>query len=208
MPCFEEPPSSSHSAHSMENEDSNRVTRSMNTSRFWRDLSHTRDSLGSRSPTSLLCTPKVTDYPWTTNLPHDSTFPSMLGNQPNPTTGAQKYDLRLHSLLLCRHILTRGLMEGVGSDIQVNVPAWNKVYSLHRLILDQNPYFTVLLQGGFSESSSNSVTLCFEETPFITAESFYFVLTQLYGKLYEPTITQENVRQILATCSFFQLDQM
>ncbi|KAI8147117.1 hypothetical protein BJV82DRAFT_597845 [Fennellomyces sp. T-0311] len=122
-----------------------------------------------------------------------------------PTT---KYDWRLHSLMLCRHIFSRGLIDGIGSDIAVHVPAWGKVYQLHRLILDQNPYFSLLLQGGFQESSSDSVTLHFENNPFITDDSFYFVLTQLYGKLYDPDINPDNVREILATCSFFQLEHM
>lgn len=109
---------------------------------------------------------------------------------------------------LCRHIFQRGLIEGIGSDVEVHVPAWGKVYRLHRLILDQNPYFSLLLQGGFREASADSVTLHFENNPYITAESFFFVLTQLYGgkQLYDDVITYNNVRQILATCSFFQLD--
>ncbi|KAG1076528.1 hypothetical protein G6F42_025472 [Rhizopus arrhizus] len=37
-------------------------------------------------------------------------------------------------------------------------------------------------------------------------ESFQFVLEYLYGKIDEPLITQSNVRQILATSSYFQLD--
>ncbi|KAI9491217.1 hypothetical protein BDB00DRAFT_512321 [Zychaea mexicana] len=125
-----------------------------------------------------------------------------------PTSATNKYDWRLHSLMLCRHIFTRGLIDGIGSDISVHVPAWGKVYNLHRIILDQNPYFSSLLQGGFQESSSDSVTLHFENNPFITKNSFYFVLAQLYGKLYDPDIHADNVRQILATCSFFQLEHM
>lgn len=118
-----------------------------------------------------------------------------------------KYDWRLHSLMLCRHILTRGLMDGIGSDIQVFVPSWNKTYQLHRLVLDQNPYFKLLLQGGFREAESNKITLHFDkDNPFITMESFQFVLEYLYGKIDEPLITQSNVRQILATSSYFQLD--
>lgn len=110
--------------------------------------------------------------------------------------------------MLCRHIMTRGLVDGIGSDIAVHVPAWGKIYHLHRLILDQNPYFSMLLQGGFREATSDSVTLHFENSPYITKESFYFVLQQLYGKLSDPNIHHDNVRQILATCSFFQLEHM
>lgn len=158
---------------------------------------------------------KVTDVPWTTSNSHHHSSNRNNGHMmientpssssPSPST---KYDWRMQSLMLCRHIMTRGLVDGIGSDIAVHVPAWGKIYHLHRLILDQNPYFRMLLQGGFREASSDSVTLHFENSPYITKESFYFVLQQLYGKLSDPNIHHENVRQILATCSFFQLEHM
>ncbi|ORZ00298.1 hypothetical protein BCR43DRAFT_484972 [Syncephalastrum racemosum] len=147
---------------------------------------------------------KVTDLSLGENdKSHTSDGPA----SPSPSLQG-KYDWRLHSLTLCRHILSRGLMDGIGSDIEVVVPAWGGRYRLHRLILDQNPYFSLLLEGGFREAQASSVTLQFENNPYITSESFYFVLTQLYGKLHDPCLTQSNVRQILATCSFFQLDAM
>ncbi|KAI9320939.1 hypothetical protein BX666DRAFT_1912777 [Dichotomocladium elegans] len=161
-------------------------------------------------------TNKITGLPWAASSgaaaaacrsqnQSESSSPHPIG-----ATGGSglRYDWRLNSLMLCRHILLRGLFDGIGSDITVHVPAWNKTYNLHRLILDQNQYFRVMLEGGFRETSSDSITLHFENNPFITEESFYFVLTQLYGKLYDPCINAENVRRILATCSFFQLDHM
>lgn len=169
-------------------------------------------------------TPKVTDHPWLSintpyselnhALPSSSSTPEIksttLGqsNHHSDTSShsSSKYDWRMHSLMLCRHILKRGLLDGVGSDIKVYIPAWDKSYNLHRLVLDQNPYFKLLLQGGFREADSNQVTLHFEDNPFITIESFQFVLEYLYGKIDDPSITQANVRQILATSSYFQLD--
>ncbi|EPB81601.1 hypothetical protein HMPREF1544_11669 [Mucor circinelloides 1006PhL] len=172
-------------------------------------------------------TSKVTDHPWLTiSTPYSDQSPSpsssmeakstnyntsiaTMSSPSNITNIASnsKYDWRLHSLMLCRHILTRGLIDGIGSDIQVFVPSWNKIYQLHRLVLDQNPYFKLLLQGGFREAESNKITLHFDkDNPFITMESFQFVLEYLYGKIDEPLITQSNVRQILATSSYFQLD--
>lgn len=168
---------------------------------------------GGRSSSSN----KVTDVPWSTSNTNNtnsnrnnSPMMMMMDNTTplhtsSPTT---KYDWRTQSLMLCRHIMTRGLVDGIGSDIAVHVPAWGKIYHLHRLILDQNPYFSMLLQGGFREATSDSVTLHFENSPYITKESFYFVLQQLYGKLSDPNIHHDNVRQILATCSFFQLEHM
>lgn len=164
-------------------------------------------------------TPKVTDHPWLTiSTP---SFPEFTTHSPSssmdtvvsPTTApnnvsSSKYDWRMHSLMLSKHILTRGLVDGIGSDIQVLIPAWNKTYQLHRLVLDQNPYFKLLLQGSFKEADENTITLHFENenNPFITTSSFQFVLEYLYGKIEEPQITQYNVRQILATSSYFQLD--
>jgi hypothetical protein len=109
--------------------------------------------------------------------------------------------------MLCKHILSRGLIDGIGSDIKVLIPAWDKTYNLHRLVLDQNSYFKLLLQGSFKEADEHTITLHFgNENPFITTNSFQFVLEYLYGKIEEPQITQANVREILATSSYFQLD--
>jgi hypothetical protein len=109
---------------------------------------------------------------------------------------------------LGQHIYQRGLLEGIGSDIVVKIPAWQGEYPLHRLILDQNPYFQTLIQGGFRESSSSEITLQFENHPYITGDSFKFVLDRLYGSVCDPDINIDNVQRLLATCSFFQLDSM
>ncbi|GAA5807975.1 hypothetical protein MFLAVUS_001356 [Mucor flavus] len=173
-------------------------------------------------------TPKVTDHPWLTiDTPYSefggpiqpklyssnssnnnsSQFNNNSNHGSNTHNGnSSKYDWRKHSLMICRHILRRGLSEGIGSDIKIYVPTWEKTYNLHRLILDQNPYFKLLLQGSFQEAESNIVTLHFDDNPYITIESFQFVLEYLYGKIDDPLITQANVRQILATSSYFQLD--
>lgn len=143
---------------------------------------------------------------------NNETFILLGENTPTtPTTTnfvSPTYNMYSHSVNLSQHIYQRGLLEGVGSDIIVKVPAWNGVYRLHRLILDQNYYFQTLLQGGFQEASTNEITLHFEDQSLITSESFNFVLTRLYGKLCDPNINEANVKTILATCSFFHLDSM
>ncbi|CAO3661673.1 unnamed protein product [Rhizopus stolonifer] len=160
------------------------------------------DLLNERSVRS---TSKVTDHSWLTSS--NSLFDPMPTNTVSDTTKQpSKYDWRIHSLMVCRHIITRGLEEGVGSDITIY--AFDRPYRLHRLILDQNPYFKLLLDGGFQESESNQVTLHLEDHPFINADSFWFVLEYLYGKIEEPCINSENVEQILATCSYFQLEDV
>jgi hypothetical protein len=152
-------------------------------------------------------TPKITDHPLSNNTSTETTYENKSTYTSTPSNESSKYDWRMHSLLLCRHILTRGLEDGIGSDITVHIPAWDKTYRLHKLVLDQNPYFKLLLQGGFRESTQDTVTLHFEDNPFITRASFQFVLEYLYGKVEEsPPITRENVCQILATSSYFHLD--
>lgn len=151
---------------------------------------------------------KVTDHSWSTTTTAANSNMNATSFDPIPiitdtTKQPSNYDWRIHSLMICRHIITRGLEEGIGSDLTIR--AFNRSYRLHRLILDQNSYFKLLLAGGFKESGSSQVTLHLEENTFINAESFQFVLEYLYGKIEEPRITADNVRQVLATCSYFQL---
>ncbi|KAI9280053.1 hypothetical protein BY458DRAFT_544870 [Sporodiniella umbellata] len=165
--------------------------------------SHTQNA--SLHESSVRSTNKVTDYPWPATSSSSFSFPS-INSTSDTTKKHSRYDWRAHSLTICRHIITRGLEEGIGSDITIH--AFGRPYRLHRLILDQNPYFKLLLAGGFRESESKQVTLHLEEHPFINIESFQFVLEYLYGKIEEPSMTSENVRQILATCSYFQLEDV
>ncbi|KAI8098720.1 uncharacterized protein BX664DRAFT_319412 [Halteromyces radiatus] len=171
---------------------------------------------------------KVTDHPYihySTNIIGDNIYPSTSsvihshGKTNNNTDNMEIpridthfvstiYDWQQHSMNLSQHMYQRGLIEGIGSDVVVLVPAWQGKYHLHRLILDQNPYFQTLFQGGFLESTTNEITLHFDKHTFITADSFQFVLERLYGKICSPDINHTNVQPLLATCSFFQLNSM
>ncbi|KAI8344462.1 hypothetical protein BC941DRAFT_408695 [Chlamydoabsidia padenii] len=168
---------------------------------------------------------KVTDHPriqFTGNNPRPTSI-SMLKPHHNSKNSRQEesstleqhqsfvspsYAWQQHSMKLAQHIYQRGLLEGIGSDIVVKIPAWQGEYHLHRLILDQNPYFQTLFQGGFLESSSSEIVLHFEQHPYITDDSFMFVLSRLYGNVCDPDINLDNIQRLLATCSFFQLDSM
>ncbi|ORZ09000.1 hypothetical protein BCR42DRAFT_495274 [Absidia repens] len=172
--------------------------------------------------------PKVTDHSWNqfngttgrhttssaTSLSQHVVSSTAINNKNNssptvyPPFLSPSYDVQQHSMNLSQHIYQRGLLESIGSDVIVKIPAWQGEYHLHRLILDQNPYFQTLFQGGFLETSTSEITLHFEKHSYITADSFQFVLTQLYGKVGDPDINLTNVQPILATCSFFQLDSM
>jgi hypothetical protein len=149
-------------------------------------------------------THKITDTASSSTTPE-----SMVTSPQSGSSTAVAYDWHQQSLNLCMHIYSRGFIDGIGSDITVSVPAWNKQYKLHRLVLDQNPYFSTLLNGSFREASSGTVTLHFDDSnSYVTADSFEFVLARLYGKMNDPDINHSNVRHILATCSYLQLEQL
>ncbi|KAI7905141.1 uncharacterized protein BX663DRAFT_501888 [Cokeromyces recurvatus] len=177
------------------------------------------------SHSKLQSTPEMMEKPWSTLYSSSNSKSNISSNTNGNMDMPSKYDWQIESFMLCHHILTRGLFDGVGSDIEVLVPAWNKRYHLHRLILDQNPYFSLLLQGNFQESGSNRITLHFDDYHndsndcFITMESFQFILEYLYGNkilvfdnqkplnpIYTMVVTDSNVKQILATSSYFQVD--
>ncbi|KAK8152885.1 hypothetical protein BKA80DRAFT_39334 [Phyllosticta citrichinensis] len=81
---------------------------------------------------------------------------------------------------LPRHLLDRGLIEGVHSDI--TIVAFGKSYRLHRLVLDQAPFFRSMLTGPWRESRSGQVELHPEEIDTcITEAAFELTLKRLYG---------------------------
>ncbi|KAK8241104.1 hypothetical protein IWZ00DRAFT_58138 [Phyllosticta capitalensis] len=81
---------------------------------------------------------------------------------------------------LPRHLLDRGLMEGLHSDI--TIVAFSKSYRLHRLILDQAPYFRSMLTGPWRESRSEQVELHPEKIDTcITERGFELTIKRLYG---------------------------
>ncbi|KAK7543774.1 hypothetical protein IWX49DRAFT_141916 [Phyllosticta citricarpa] len=81
---------------------------------------------------------------------------------------------------LPRHLLDRGLIEGCHSDI--TIVAFGKSYTLHRLILDQAPFFKSMLTGPWRESRSGQVELHPEEIDTcITEAAFELTIKRLYG---------------------------
>ncbi|CAJ0908067.1 3141_t:CDS:2 [Entrophospora sp. SA101] len=105
---------------------------------------------------------------------------------------------------LCRHIYSRGLVDGSGSD--VTIKAFGKDYLLHRIILYQNPYFSVLLEGPWKESGQKAIELKFDDEN-ITRDAFEIALGRLYGRLDE-YILPNRVLNLLATASFLDLQDL
>ncbi|RUP44180.1 hypothetical protein BC936DRAFT_149839 [Jimgerdemannia flammicorona] len=131
---------------------------------------------------------------------------SILDHQP----AADPHRVIRQMVRLCHHIYSRAFVDGACSDVTVSVPGWNKTYHLHRLVLYQNSYFSSLLEGGFRESTTpDSVTLHFDASnSYFTPEAFEVALGRLYGRLDEPVLHGGNVLQLLATCSFLDVQDV
>ncbi|CAG8570755.1 307_t:CDS:2 [Funneliformis mosseae] len=121
---------------------------------------------------------------------------------PPPTQDHQRVLRQMMSL--CKHIYSRGLIEGSGSD--VTIKAFGKDYHLHRIILYQNSYFSVLLEGPWKESVQKDIELRFDDEN-ITRDAFEIALGRLYGRLDE-IISPLQVLNLLATASFLDLQDL
>ncbi|CAG8460516.1 8032_t:CDS:2 [Diversispora eburnea] len=105
---------------------------------------------------------------------------------------------------LCKHIYSRGFIEGSGSD--VTIKAFDKYYNLHRIILYQNSYFSVLLEGPWKEHGQKAIGLRFDDEN-ITRDAFEFALGRLYGK-FDEVVLPSQVINLLATASFLDLQDL
>jgi hypothetical protein len=105
---------------------------------------------------------------------------------------------------LCKHIYTRGFVEGSGSDLTIR--AFGKDYRLHRIILFQNSYFSSLLEGPWREKGANAIELRFDDEN-ITRDAFEIALERLYGRLDENIVTSQ-VLNLLATASYLDLQDL
>ncbi|GBC36983.2 hypothetical protein GLOIN_2v1593752 [Rhizophagus irregularis DAOM 181602=DAOM 197198] len=107
---------------------------------------------------------------------------------PPPAQDPQRVLRQMMSL--CKHIYSRGLIEGSGSD--VTIKAFDKDYHLHRIILYQNSYFSVLLEGPWKESGQKDIELRFDDEN-ITRDAFEIALGRLYGRLDEVILPSQKI---------------
>ncbi|KAK5113363.1 hypothetical protein LTR62_003463 [Meristemomyces frigidus] len=85
-----------------------------------------------------------------------------------------------HAPSLPNHIYTRGLLAGKHSDITLN--AFGQKYRLHRIVLDQAPFFTSALSPPWLEAESKEMSVHPDDLdPSITQTSFELALKRLYG---------------------------
>ena len=88
-------------------------------------------------------------------------------------------------------------MDGRYSDITIN--AFGNAYKLHRLLLDQVPFFSSAFSGPWAESSSKEMTLYPEEIDNnITKNAFELALKRIYGCAL-PLEEQEEALSLFAT---------
>ncbi|KAK0255284.1 hypothetical protein B0A54_03233 [Friedmanniomyces endolithicus] len=110
--------------------------------------------------------------------PSSSRHSSYLSGQ-LPATYTRQQQINL-AADLPNHLYTRGLLQGRHSDITVN--AFSQQYRLHRIVLDQAPFFTSALSAPWLEADSREVTVHPDDIDnSITQSSFELALKRLYG---------------------------
>lgn len=104
------------------------------------------------------------------------------------------------------HLYQRGLLEGKYSDIDVLV--FGTSYPLHRIILDQAPFFASALSPPWLEATAREVTLHPEEIDTnITKSGFELALKRLYG---HPDYAAEAVQafSLFATACWLEMTEL
>ncbi|TKA83029.1 hypothetical protein B0A55_00832 [Friedmanniomyces simplex] len=110
--------------------------------------------------------------------PNVSRHSSYLSGQ-LPATYTRQQQIN-HAADLPNHLYTRGLLQGRHSDITVS--AFGQQYRLHRIVLDQAPFFTSALSAPWLEADSREITVHPDDIDSsITQSSFELALKRLYG---------------------------
>lgn len=108
--------------------------------------------------------------------------------------------------MLPNHLYTRGLLQGRHSDI--TVVAFGEKYALHRLILDQAPFFCNALSEPWLESTAKEITLHPEETDVnITQNAFELAIKRLYGYELSGEVDEEAIG-LFATGSWLEIQDI
>ncbi|KAI9690837.1 MAG: hypothetical protein M1822_008456 [Bathelium mastoideum] len=104
------------------------------------------------------------------------------------------------------HLYTRGLLSGRYSDIIVY--AFGTRYPLHRLVLDQAPFFATMFSGPWTESTNKEVTLHPEDIDcHITQPAFELALRRLYGCC-SPVEEEAEAIGLFATSCWLEMQEL
>ncbi|KAJ3022488.1 hypothetical protein HKX48_006030 [Thoreauomyces humboldtii] len=96
-------------------------------------------------------------------------------------------------------LLRRGLMDGLYSDLEVEV--LGMTYALHRIVLLHNAYFGCLLEGPWNESGKRRIVINVSD-PNVTVEGVTLCLSRIYGET-TARLTTANAKSVLAASLFF-----
>ncbi|KAL9087126.1 MAG: hypothetical protein Q9165_006777 [Trypethelium subeluteriae] len=104
------------------------------------------------------------------------------------------------------HLYTRGLLSGRYSDITVH--AFGTKYGLHRLILDQAPFFATMFSGPWTEATNREITLHPEDIDsHITQPAFELALRRLYGCC-SPVEEEAEAIGLFATSCWLEMHEL
>ncbi len=68
---------------------------------------------------------------------------------------------------VCNSLYQKGVLNGLYSDVKIH--ALDKIYTMHRVVLLQSPYFESMFQGKWLESKQQEIKLKFDD-PNVNAE--------------------------------------
>lgn len=190
----------------MAGSDVNRISTASSTSRA---TLHTPRTTRILTDASYSTPHKETDDPnWPTREPSfsDAMAGISLGERPprypynlSPRRGTS----RNVSTKIDDHIYTRGFLEGACSDVSVR--AFGKTFSLHKIILDRSPFFSMMFSGGWKDSEACSLDLTFDDSN-ITCSTFEFALSRLYGRA--GNLEAVDCLGLLATAAYLDLAEL
>jgi hypothetical protein len=101
------------------------------------------------------------------------------------------------------HLYQRGYLTGVCSDITIT--AFNKSYSLHRIILDRSAFFSSLFAGPWKDADTPVLNLDFSD-PNITQEAFEIAIQRLYGHKVQPE--EDAIAGLYAAGAYLDLQDL
>lgn len=110
---------------------------------------------------------------------------------------------RTDQLPLLQKLFSIGWESGAFSDVVLS--AFGEQYNAHRILLCQSPYFERLLRGHWSDSTTKTLELTFDD-PHIGPNTFHNALQFLYGRVVNLDI--DNVHGTLAIGCFLGLEPL
>ncbi|KAK9245166.1 hypothetical protein V1506DRAFT_269775 [Lipomyces tetrasporus] len=106
---------------------------------------------------------------------------------------------------LSEFLYTRGFLQGTCSDVTIR--AFGKDYALHRLILDQSPFFSMLFSGPWRDALCETLELSLADDPNMTQDAFELAIARLYGHC-DAVAEAKHAMSLLALASFLDMQDL